>query len=161
MYETVEHILVSSNAAIVLIFLAFIAVIAVILAKKGILNIHTSAVQLGAADQERDIIRQQLEWVRVHLEGVESSMPKPEGYNQWLGKYVVEAVYDEYVDWITFNHINASPAYVEIKQDKLVSLIRKLVIKDEFRTKEFEDKIREDTQLCIEKLIQIRKVYKK
>lgn len=161
MYETVEHILVSSNAAIVLIFLAFIAVIAVILAKKGILNIHTSAVQLGAADQERDIIRQQLEWVRVHLEGVESSMAKPEGYNQWLGKYVVEAVYDEYVDWITFNHINASPAYVEIKQDKLVSLIRKLVIKDEFRTKEFEDKIREDTQLCIEKLIQIRKVYKK
>lgn len=161
MYETVEHILVSSNAAIVLIFLAFIAVIAVILARKGILNIHTSAVQLGAADQERDIIRQQLEWVRVHLEGVESSMPKPEGYNQWLGKYVVEAVYDEYVDWITFNHINASPAYVEIKQDKLVSLIRKLVIKDEFRTKEFEDKIREDTQLCIEKLIQIRKVYKK
>lgn len=161
MYEAVEHILISSNAAIVLIFLAFIAVIAVILARKGILNIHTSAVQLGAADQERDIIRQQLEWVRVHLEGVESSMSKPEGYNQWLGKYVVEAVYDEYVDWITFNHINSSPAYVEIKQDKLVSLIRKLVTRDEFRTQEFEDKIREDTQLCIEKLIQIRKVYKK
>ena len=161
MYETVEHVLVSSNAAIVLIFLAFIAVIAVILAKKGILNIHTSAVQLGAADQERDIIRQQLEWTRVDLEGVESSMPKPEGYNQWLGKYVVEAVYDEYVDWITFNHINASPAYVEIKQDKLVSLIRKLVSRDEFRTPEFEDMIREDTRQCIEKLIQIRKVYKK
>lgn len=161
MYETVEHILVSSNAAIVLIFLAFIAVIAVILARKGILNIHTSAVQLGAADQERDIIRQQLEWVRVHLEGVESSMSKPEGYNQWLGKYVVEAVYDEYVDWITFNHINASPAYVEIKQDKLVSLIRKLVTRDEFKTPEFEDMIREDTRQCIEKLIQIRKVYKK
>lgn len=161
MYETVEHVLVSSNAAIVLIFLAFIAVIAVILARKGILNIHTSAVQLGAADQERDIIRQQLEWVRVHLEGVESSMSKPEGYNQWLGKYVVEAVYDEYVDWITFNHINASPAYVEIKQDKLVSLIRKLVTRDEFKTPEFEDMIREDTRQCIEKLIQIRKVYKK
>lgn len=159
MWEAIEHVLLSPNVTVILLFFAFVVIIAVGLSKTGILNIHTQNIQIGAADKERDIIRQQIEWIRLHCEGAEATLEKPEGYNEWLGKYIAERVYDEYVDWITFNHINASPAYIEIKQDKIINIIHKFAIKDEFRSPEFDEKLKEDIKFTIEKLIQIRKMY--
>lgn len=159
MWETIEHVLLSPNVTIILLFLAFIAIGVVFLTKTGILNIHTQNIQIGAADRERDIIRQQIEWIRLHFEGAEATLEKPEGYNEWLGKYIAERVYDEYVDWITFNHINASPAYIEIKQDKIINIIHKYATLDVFRSEEFDERLKEDVKFTIEKLIQIRKMY--
>lgn len=159
MWEAIEHVLLSPNVTVILLFLVFVVVIAVGLSKTGILNIHTQNIQIGAADKERDIIRQQIEWIRLHCEGEEATLEKPEGYNEWLGKYIAERVYDEYVDWITFNHINASPAYIEIKQDKIINIIHKFAIKNEFRSPEFDERLKEDIKFTIEKLIQIRKMY--
>ncbi len=160
MWETISNILTSPNAFVVLIFLAFVAVILFILVKSGVLKISTSAVQLGSGDIERNIIRQQLDYVSLHLNGLEAKLDKPDDYNEYLGKLIIEKVFDEYVNWITFNHINKSPAYVEIKQERVVSLIRQYTIKDEFRSEEFEELIRKDTKEVIEALIRIREVYK-
>ena len=159
MWEAIEHVLLSPNVTVILLFFAFVVIIVVGLSKTGILNIHTQNIQIGAADKERDIIRQQIEWIRLHCEGAEATLEKPEGYNEWLGKYIAERVYDEYVDWIIFNHINASSAYIEIKQDKIINIIHKFAIKDEFRSPEFDEKLKEDIKFTIEKLIQIRKMY--
>lgn len=161
MWDNIEHVLLSPNATVILVFLAFVVIIGVILSKTGLLNVHTENIQLGAADSERDIIRQQIEWIHLHCESMEVSLSKPDDYDPWRGKYIAERVYDEYVDWITFNHINASPAYVEIKQDKIVNLVHKYLINPYFQTEEFDNMLREDTKEAIEKLIQIRKVYKK
>ena len=160
MWESISKVLTSPNAFVVLIFLAFVSVILFILVKSGVLKISTSAVQLGSGDLERNIIRQQLDYVSLHLKGLEAKLDKPEGYNEYLGKLIIEKVFDEYVNWITFNHINKSPAYVEIKQERVVSLIRQYTIKDEFRSEEFEELIRKDTKEVIEALIRIREVYK-
>lgn len=160
MWETISNILTSPNAFVVLIFLAFVSVILFILVKSGVLKISTSAVQLGSGDIERNIIRQQLDYVSLHLNGLEAKLDKPDDYNEYLGKLIIEKVFDEYVNWITFNHINKSPAYVEIKQERVVSLIRQYTIKDEFRSEEFEELIRKDTKEVIEALIRIREVYK-
>jgi hypothetical protein len=160
MWETISNVLTSPNAFVVLIFLAFVAVILYILVKSGVLKISTSAVQLGSGDIERNIIRQQLDYVSLHLNGLEAKLDKPEDYNEYLGKLIIEKVFDEYVNWITFNHINKSPAYVEIKQERVVSLIRQYTIKEEFRSEEFEQMIREDTKNVIEALINIREIYK-
>ena len=73
---------------------------------------------------------------------------------------IAEMVYDEYVEWITFNHLSTSSAYIEIKQDKIVNLVHSLTQNPAFHTKEFEDQLREDTKQSIEKLVQIRGVYK-
>ena len=73
---------------------------------------------------------------------------------------VVEKIYDECINWITFNHISASPAYVDIKAEKIVDLIHKYAHLEEFKTKEFDDLIKDDVRNCIEKLMTIRKVYK-
>lgn len=160
MWETISNVLTSPNAFVVLIFLAFVAVILYILVKSGVLKISTSAVQLGASDIERNIIRQQLDYVLLHLNGLEAKLDKPDDYNELLGQLVVEKMFDEYVNWITFNHINKTPAYVELKQERIICLIRQYTVKEEFRSEDFENLIREDTKKTIEALIRIREVYK-
>lgn len=160
MWETIRDVLMSPNVTVILVFLAFVFVLAIVLSKTGLLNIHTNVVQIGAAMQERNIIRQQIEWVKLHCEGMESQLPKPEGYDTWRGRYILECVYDEYVTWITFNHLSTDSAYVEIKQDRIVNLVESLVEREEFRTKEFEKTLRDDTREALEKLVQIREVYK-
>lgn len=160
MWETIREFIGSPNATVILCFLLMFILISVILTKTGLLQIHTSSVQIGAADRERNIIRQQLDWIRLHLQGMEAGLQKPENYNEYLGKYIIERCYDEYVDWITFNHISKSEAYIKIKQEKLVSLVMSLVSKDEFRTEDFKNSIRNDVDVSIKALIQIREVYK-
>lgn len=160
MWEVIEHLLNGSNAIAILLFMVFVVIVLAILSKKGLISINTSTIQIGAADRERDIIRQQVEWIHMHVQGFENSLDKVEGYNEWLGRYIAEKVYDEYVSMITFNHISASPAYVDIKADKLISIVHKYASKDEYKSEEFDETIRRDTRDCIEKLIQIRKVYK-
>lgn len=160
MWEAIEHLLTSSNALAILLFMVFVVIVLAILSKKGLISINTSTVQIGAADRERDIIRQQVEWVHLHCQGFENSMIKPEGYNEWLGRYIVEKIYDECVTWITFNHISASPAYVDIKAEKVISIIHKYATLPDYKTPEFDETVKEDVQKCIERLIQIRKVYK-
>jgi len=160
MWETISTILTGPNAFVVLIFLAFVSVILFILVKSGAIRISTPNMSINTGDVERNIIRQQLDYVSLHLNGLEAKMNKPEDYNEYLGKLIIEKVFDEYVNWITFNHINKSPAYVEIKQERVVSLIRQYTVKDEFRSEEFEDLIRKDTKEVIEALIRIREVYK-
>ena len=160
MWETIGEILTSPNAFVVLIFLAFCAVVVLMLVKSGVLKISTSAVQIGSGDIERNIIRQQLDYVLLHLNGLEASMDKPEDYNELLGKLVIEKVYDEYVNWITFNHINKSSAYIELKQERIINLVRQYTVKEEFQSEKFEDFLRADTKKTLEDLIRIREVYK-
>ena len=160
MWETITQVLTGPNAFVVLCFLGFMALVMVLLSKSGVLRITTSAIQLGASDIERNIIRQQLDYVILHLTGLEANLPKPEGYNEYLGKLVVEKIYDEYINWITFNHINKSSAYVALKQERVINILRQYTVREEFKSEEFENFIREDTKKVLEDLIKIREVYK-
>ena len=160
MWKTIEHILMSPNATVILVFIVFIVIVAVALSKTGLLNIHTKAVEIGATNKEREIIRRQIEWVKRHCEGMEGKLPKSEDYNTWRGRYIAEKVYDEYVEWITLNHLTTEKEDIEIRQDRIVGLVNSLTEKKEFKTKKFEEILREDTKIAIEKLVQIRNIYK-
>ena len=161
MWESIAQILTGPNALAVLCVLVIIIVILGILSKCGILRINTQNVSLGSdGETERNIIRQQLDYCLLHLQGLEANLPKPEDYNEYLGQLIVEKVYDEFVNWITFNHINKSEAYISLKQERIINIIRQYTIKDEFRSEEFENMMRKDVKKIIEDLIKIREVYK-
>lgn len=160
MWDTIKELLLSPNATIILTFLIFVIIVGWILTKSGMLTVHTENVTIGAANAEREIIRQQVEWTKLHFEAMEAQLEKGDDYDAWRSKYVAECLYDEFVNWITFNHLNTSSAYIEVKQDKIINLLHSLPIRDEFRTQEFEEFLREDTKTSIEKLIRIRNVYK-
>ena len=159
MWETIADVFTSTNAPIVRAFLLFMGIMAWAMAKKGLFNIHTDAVTIGAADKERKIVRLQMEWVYTHLSGLEANIEKGKGYDRYRGKYVIERVYDYYVDRITQNHITNSTEYIEICQSNILAIVDSLTEKPAYKSDEFKRMLLDDTKHCIEKLIQIRKVY--
>lgn len=161
MWETIGEVLQSNNAFIVLFFLAFMALMAWAMARKGLFNIHTEAVTLGAADKERQIIRVQMEWILRHLEGLEATIEKPKGYDIWRGRVVIERLYDYWVDRITQNHIKNSTEYIEIVESSVLAIVDSLTERQEYKSEEFKEMLRKDVRVCIEKMIQIRKEYSK
>lgn len=158
--KTIGDVLTSPNAIAILVFLGVCLIGGLVLIKSGMLQVHTTAVRVGAADTERNIIRQQMNYVLLHLTALENNLKKPEGYNEYLGKYIIEKVYDEYMDWITFNHLSKSPAYIEVKQLRIIDLIGQYTVKEEFKTDEFIEMMKKDTKQTILALIQIREIYK-
>ena len=160
MWETITEVLTSSNAIIVLIFLFVIVLVAVALIKGGYINFDSESLKINYADRERNIIKQQQDYVWLHLQAMEANLDKPKGYNKDLGQIIILTVYKEYVSWISFNHLTKSDAYISVKQNKLINIVNALTVKNEFKSDEFIDLIRSDTRNTIYELIKIREVYK-
>jgi hypothetical protein len=160
MWETIGQILTSSNALIVLMFLLAMVLVAFILIKNGYINFDNESLRIGYADRERNIIKQQQDYVWLHLQDMEANIEKPEGYDKTLGQMIIMAMYIEYVSWISFNHLTKSDAYISVKQNKLVAVVNRYTVKPEFKNEEFLELIKKDTKQTIYELIKIREVYK-
>ena len=162
MWEAVAKILTNSNALLVLIFLMMFVLMLVILAMSGLVRIDTGSFKMGADHKERDIIRQQIEWSHSYILGLKSQIIADESkFNGYLTYFMLEAAYDEVINWISFNHINLESDYISIKQEKIKSMIHSQKdIRADYKTKEFDKKVDKWVDELIHKLVQIRKVYK-
>lgn len=161
MWDAFARILTNDNALLVLIFFTILVFVLIALAMCGVVRIDTVAFKMGADHKERDIIRQQIDWSHSFITGLKTQIYADESqYNGFLTLYVLEVMFDEIVNWITFNHINLESDYISVKQERIRSLLRNMPIGDEFRTKEFERKVDKWVEEIIRKLVLIRKVYK-
>lgn len=161
MWDAIARVLTNSNALLVLVFFSMFVVILIILAWTGLVRIDTGSFVMGADNKERDIIRQQIEWTHSYVMGLESEINADTSrYGGYFTKYILESVYDEILNWITFNHINLESDYVSIKQQKIKSLIRQKNVDAKYRTKEFDRKVDKWVEDIIRKLVIIRQVYK-
>lgn len=161
MWDAFARILTNDNALVVLIFVMLFGFVLIILAMTGLVRIDTGAFKMGADHKERDIIRQQIDWSHSFITGLKSQIYADESkYNGFLTLYVLEVMFDEIVNWITFNHINLESDYISVKQERIRSLLHNMPIGSEFRTKEFERKVDKWVEEIIRKLVLIRKVYK-
>ena len=161
MWEAISSVLNSSNGSTVLAVLLICIFIAYVLVKGGLLSVHTDAIRVGARDVERNVIKQQLDYVWSHLEEAEANLPKGENYDPHLGREIILEVYKEYSNWISFNHISRSEEYIRVKQNSLVMIVNKLTKDERYKSEEFKEYIRQDTQKTILELIEIREVYSK
>lgn len=159
MWDFIKAVSTSVYIIPVLIFTLIVLLTIILLVKKGLISVNTKAVRVGTSESERAIIRQQIEWVHLHCDSLEKSLPHPQNYDIWRGKYILERMYDEIVDWITFNHICTSEGYISIKQERIWATIQSLVRKEEFSTPEFKEFIYNDTEYIIRRLVHIRQVY--
>lgn len=161
MWEAIGKVLTSQNTWMVLVFFAMLIALLAFLAKAGLITIHTKAVKIGDDQREREIIRQQVEWAHLYIMSLRSKVESDDSkYNSYITKYILERCYDKVVEWITFNHLNTKNAYIEIKQEEICSLVYGLGVKDEFKTPEFNLRMKNWTQELIEHLVKIREVYK-
>lgn len=159
MWDFIKAVSTSVYIIPVLVFTLIVLLTVILLIKKGLISINTKAVKVGTSESERAIIRQQIEWVHLHCDSLEKSLPHPQNYDIWRGKYILERMYDEIVDWITFNHICTSEGYISIKQERIWATIQSLVRKEEFSSPEFKEFIYNDTEYIIRRLVHIRQVY--
>ena len=164
MWEAIKDILTSSNAVGVLLILVFLTIVliivAVVLIKGNYFQIRTQAVSVGYQDKERNIIRQQLNHVWLHLQDIEANLPKDEDYNEHLGQEIILKMYKVYTDWISFNHISRSKSYIPIKQKEMVAVVNALTVNEKYKTEEFKEWLNEDIKETIYALIDIRETFK-
>lgn len=164
MWDAISEILTSSNAVGVLLILGFFIVVfiivAVVLIKGNYFQIRTQAVSVGYQDKERNIIRQQLNHVWLHLQDIEANLPKDEDYNEHLGQEIILKMYKVYTDWISFNHISRSKSYIPIKQKEMVAVVNALTVNEKYKTEEFKEWLNEDIKETIYALIDIRETFK-
>jgi hypothetical protein len=163
MWEAIKEVLTSSNAVGVLIILGFfllvLIIVAVFLLKSNIIQIHTQAVSTGYADRERNIIRQQLDYVELHLEDAEANLPKDPDYDKRLGREIVLEVKNVYTKWIACNHINRSNEYVSLKQKELLAVVNSMTVNERYKGEDFKKYIKDDTKETILELIKIREQF--
>ena len=162
MWETIGNVLTSPNAGVVMAALLILVVLLSVLSRRGILSINTKGLTLGADIRERDIIRQQVEWVHCFVAGLYSTIqPMTDNrFNGYFTRFILEVCYSEIVDWITFNHITLDSDYISIKQAKIKSIVYSYDIDANFKTPKFEKQIDAWVEEIIKKLATIREVYK-
>lgn len=160
MWDALAKIFTSANAVSILLFLIICILAAFVLVKSNLLQIHTDSIKLGARDAERNIIRQQQDYVWQHLTAAEKKLQKrvPD-YDKRLGLIIVQACYIEYGNWIAQNHINTNDDYITLKQQKLVDVVMEHTEKEEFQSDEFIEYLKQDTKATILQLINIREIY--
>lgn len=158
MWNALSNIFTSSNGIFAMLLLGIVVIIAT---KYGLFKVQTDKVTIGndTRENERTIIRNQKDWVKLSLEAFEQTMPKFEGYDAFRGKYIIERVYDEIVDWITYNHIRVDAKYISLKQGEIWLLVQKLTIAEQLKTTEFKEQIDEYTENIIKTLVDIRNEY--
>lgn len=166
MWEAISNILTSQNGVGIFVTSLVLLLLLALLAKLGILRIHTSHLHLGMSsqDRERTIIREQLDWVHTYLKGLEHkiclvALEAKEQCNEYLLKYVLEIVFDEIITWVTLNNIENSDRYITIKQAKIGSLVYAERIPLCYRTSEFNKRLDNWIKEIIIKLVEIRKLY--
>lgn len=168
MWEAISSVLTSAQAWQTLVTLVIIIILALLLVKSKALNINTSHVKIGvSSDTERRIIREQIDQATLYIKSLENYHlenifnEEIDAYN-YKFKYALEIILDEIVNWITFNHIESSEAYISVKQKKLWSLICTFDLpNDILSTDDFKNKIYQWTGELIKELVEVRELYKK
>lgn len=158
MWQAIEKILLSDNSATVLFFLVIIILLLAHFSKKGVFKWHTEKLTIGASENERAIIRQQVEWAELEIESLASAEIFSH-VDEWRTKYILEKLFDEILQWIIFNHIKDSPEYISIKQEKIWNMTQTLVVREEFRSDEFKDFIYKEVEKIIKRLVFLRRQY--
>lgn len=159
MWEAIKDVLTGGNAWQVLVTMLLVVIVAVFCIRAGIISVHTNHVNIGGDEHERDIILRQKEYAHSACTSMLNTILKMDSnLDVWRTKCVLEYVYDEIIDWITFNHITTDPEYVAVKSASLRAIIRSNVDKDIFFTDDFNQVIDTFTKNMITELIRIRKV---
>lgn len=161
MWEAIKSIFTSTDSIGILLCLILAFVVVSFVSKKGILKIDTKHVKLGG-NQEREIIRRQIEYAHWFITSVETEInDRSERYGGYFTKYVLERVYDEIITWICFNHFSLDKKYINLKVDAVMTIIGALESDAYYSSPEFKQRVYQWVVEMIETLINIREVHSK
>lgn len=167
----VSTALQSDNGWIIAILIVIIVVLLIIGARFGLIKIKTNKLQVGideevlrqarmnAEDTAHQIIKHQKDWATIAVSAFNRKIPKPEDYNEFRGKFLLEKALNVITDWIVLNHIEDKKTYIELKQELVWNLILSYTEKKELRSDRFKKEVYDYVEYIIKNLVRIRKQY--
>lgn len=160
-WDAFKEFISSPNAWMFLLFIAFALFVIKNMTKAGLISFRGKGLRLGSDEKELTIIRNQTQWAHLYVMSRKGKLIEENSseLTRVICENILEKVYDKIIEWITFNHINSSNTYIEIKQSEIKCLVYSLVISEEFKTPEFEQRMNGWVKEVILNLINIRKEY--
>jgi uncharacterized membrane protein len=154
MWESVERLVDSGKGWFVLI----IILLMIFAIRQGYMKVRTEKILLGrdSGDKERLLIKKQIDFAHGACMAFEKRIPRFEGYNPYIGKYIAELAFDEIVNWITVNHIQDNEDYIEVKQGIIWDIVVTEAINEHIKSEKVRKIVYQHTEDIIKKLVQIR-----
>lgn len=120
----------------------FVAVVLICLiaffAKKGLLAFNGKGFEVGIRNEERTIVRRQLEYARASATEIFSSLPRKETWKEWKSLYVKELVLNVIEQAVFLNKISTADTYLAVRKAEVWQSIQSQHMEDEFyRSDEF------------------------
>ena len=157
--EAIATIATSKAFIPTLIFIAASIIVLVIGIKKGWFSYKGKGFVIGADENERRIIRQQMEYVHTKCDSLISYLPK--GLDYYRSLYVISRFEDFFQSIIIYNHIKNDTEYIQLKYEMAYALILKKTEHEYFRSEEFKKWFYDLVREIIDRLVTIRQTYSK
>lgn len=142
-----------------IIFVIGLVVVAIIGVKQGWFKFKGKGITIGEDENERRIIRQQMEYCHTKCDSLISYLPKGLDYYRCL--YVISRFEDFLQQIIIYNHIKNDTEYIQLKYEMAYSLILKKTDNEYFRSEEFKKWFYDLVREIIDRLMTIRQTYTK
>jgi len=166
--ESIVSILTSPEFLTHIPGIILLCIVLGIAVKLGIIRVKTEHIQVGGEPREsfyeRTIVRYQKEAAYNFIKSQEHKICKLKGEPSFGGyktKYILELIYDKAVDWITYNHIEDSDAYIEAKCNDIDSVIYQNDPDPVYCTPEFQERVHRWTRELIIQMLNVRRLYTK
>lgn len=156
----VLNTLLTSKAFIPTLLLIISSIVVLVIGiKKGWFSYRGKGFVIGGDENERRIIRQQMEYCHTKCDSLISYLPKGLDYYRCL--YVISRFEDFLQQIIIYNHIKNDTEYIQLKYEMAYSLILKKTENEYFRSDEFKKWFYDLVREIIDRLVTIRQTYTK
>jgi len=155
--------LTSNNGWVIALLIVALVLICIKGARHGLFTFKSDKIQIGKNNRELEltIVRQQFEYAKNTIDGLEKDIPKFEEYNQLRAKIILEKILDEIFKWCVFNHIDRTKSYIGTKTKMIKNIIKKNSENTSYMTDEFNKFVEKEVKDMILELINIREEYNK
>lgn len=154
--DTLAKIIENGSALNILL----IAILLYVLVKGRFFSINTQHLRLGAQEDERAIMRRQLEYVKAYVHSSVREFPQGLDLNPVRTENILHELIDIFEDMIVFNHIRDDHMYIRIKQDIIYNKVLAITDHQFFTTPEFRTWCDTTAEKIIKQLVNIRSTYK-
>lgn len=162
MWTAIQGILTDGNFLKSVAGIGMLVALLAFLAKKGIISFKGKGLRIGSAENERVIVRQQIEFCKTQTETMANYIISSyKGADEWRIKYICELVYDIWIEAISYNHITKDSFYIQNKFEKVWAVILKETFTERFSSEEFKKIVFDECKKVVERLVDIKEYYSK
>lgn len=162
MWDAISGVLTSDNFWKAVVGIGALIILLAVLAKKGLISFRGHGLSVGTAENERTIVRNQIEFCKTQTETMANKLiDLYKDADEWRIKYICELVFDVWVEAISYNHITKDSFYIQNKFEKIWAIILRETFTERFSSEDFQKVVFEESKKVIERLVDIKDYYSK